>query len=106
LKRFRAEAEAVARIPHANIVQIYSVGAVEGLHFMALEYVDGKDLRDYIARKGRLELPLVLSILRQVAAALHCAHEAGIVHRDIKPANILVTRRGEVKVTTSACPAA
>jgi serine/threonine protein kinase len=99
LKRFRGEAEAVARVPHANIVQIYAVGAVEGLHFMALEYVDGKDLRDYLSRKGRLELSAALSILRQVATALQRAHEAGIIHRDIKPANILVTRRGEVKVT-------
>jgi serine/threonine-protein kinase len=99
LKRFRAEAEAVARIPHANIVQIYTVGDIDGLHFMALEYIDGKDLRDTMSRMGRIEVKAALSILRQVAAALQRAHEGGIIHRDIKPGNILVTRRGEVKVT-------
>jgi serine/threonine-protein kinase len=98
LKRFQAEAEAVARITHPNIVQVYAIGAADGLHFMALEYVDGRDLRDYLARKGPPEVPLALSILRQAAAALQRAGEHGLVHRDIKPENILLTRKGEVKV--------
>jgi serine/threonine-protein kinase len=66
---------------------------------MALEYVDGKNLREYLAKKGTPDLLLVLSILRQVAAGLQRASESGIVHRDIKPENILLTRKGEAKVT-------
>ena len=98
LKRFKAEAEAVARVTHANIVQVYAIGEAEGLHYMALEYVEGRTLRDYIAKKGPLDVPVALSVMRQVAAALQRASESGIVHRDIKPENILLTRKGEVKV--------
>jgi serine/threonine-protein kinase len=98
LARFRAEAEAVAKATHANIVQVYYVGEVDGLPYMALEYVEGKNLREYLAKKGPPELPLALSIMRQVAAALVRAGDLGIVHRDIKPDNILLTRKGEVKV--------
>jgi len=97
-QRFRAEAEAIARITHANIVQVYAFGEEAGLHYMALEYVEGRNLREYLDRKGPPDLPLALSILRQAAAALQRASELGIVHRDIKPENILLTRRGEVKV--------
>ncbi|HEV3143986.1 MAG TPA: serine/threonine-protein kinase [Gemmataceae bacterium] len=98
LKRFRAEAENVARLTHANIVQIYAIGDHEGMPFMALEYVEGRNLRDFINRKGPPELPVSLSIMRQIASALARAGEHGFVHRDIKPENILLTRKGEVKV--------
>jgi serine/threonine-protein kinase len=98
LQRFKAEAEAVARATHANIVQVYAIGECAGLHYMALEYVEGRNLRDFVARKGPPELLLALSIMRQAAAALQRAAELGIIHRDIKPENILLTRKGEVKV--------
>jgi serine/threonine-protein kinase len=98
LQRFQAEAEAVARFTHANVVQVYAIGEANGLHYMALEYVEGRNLRDYLARKGSPDLPVVFSIMRQVAAALQRAGEAGLIHRDIKPENILITRAGEVKV--------
>ena len=97
-QRFQAEAEAVAKLNHANIVQVYASGEIDGLPYMALEYVDGRNLRDYVAKKGPPELPVALSIMRQTAAALHRAGEAGIIHRDIKPENILLTRKAEVKV--------
>ncbi|VTS04100.1 protein kinase domain-containing protein [Tuwongella immobilis] len=99
LRRFQAEAEAVARIVHANIVQVYAIGEQNGLNYMALEFVDGRTLRDYLVRKGTLDLPVALSIMRQVLAALARAHEMGFVHRDIKPENILISRKGEAKVT-------
>ena len=99
LQRFQAEAEAVARISHPNIVQVYAVGEHAGLRFMALEYVEGRNLRDYLDKKGPPELPVALAVIRQVASALQRAGEAGIVHRDVKPDNILLTRRAEAKVT-------
>ncbi len=99
LKRFQAEAEAVARISHPNIVQVYAVGEHDGRRYMALEYVDGRNLRDYLDRKGPPDLPVAVSILKQVAAGLQRASELGLVHRDVKPENILLTRKVEVKVT-------
>jgi serine/threonine-protein kinase len=99
LQRFRAEAEAVARATHANIVQVYAAGVADGIPYIALEYVEGRNLREYLLRKGPPEPPLALSIMRQVCSALQRAGEMGIIHRDIKPDNILLTRRGEVKVT-------
>jgi serine/threonine-protein kinase len=98
LERFRHEAQAVARVTHANIVQVYAWGEAEGVCYMALEFVEGRNLKDYLARKGPPEVVLALSIMRQVGAALLRAAELGIIHRDIKPENILLTRKGEVKV--------
>jgi serine/threonine-protein kinase len=98
LKRFQAEAEAVARVSHANIVGVYAVHDHDGLQYMVLEYVDGWNLRQYVERKGPPELGFAFSIMRQVAAALQRAAEAGLIHRDIKPENILLTRKGEAKV--------
>ncbi len=97
-KRFAVEAEAAAKLTHANIVQIYAFEPHEGMSYMALEYVHGMNLRDHIAKKGPASPRFALKIMEQVAGALHHAAEAGIVHRDIKPDNILLTKRGEVKV--------
>lgn len=98
LQRFQAEAEAVAKLNHPNIVHIHHLGEFEGQRYMVLEYVEGRNLRDHLARRGPPDLAVTLSIIRQVVLALQKAHEEGIVHRDIKPENILVTRRVEVKV--------
>jgi serine/threonine protein kinase len=98
LQRFKAEAEAIARISHANIVQVYAIGEEAGVHYMALEYVEGRNLGEFLTKKGPPDLPLALRIMRQVAAALQRAGELGIIHRDIKPENILITKRGEIKV--------
>jgi len=98
LARFKAEAEAVAKATHANIVQVYAIHEIGGNHIMALEYVEGRNLREFLEKKGPPEVLLGLSIMRQIAAALQRASELGIIHRDIKPENILLTRKGEVKV--------
>ena len=96
--RFQHEARAAAALVHANIVQIYEVGQSGGLHFIAQEYVPGKNLGELLHRESSLDPRLVLDVLRQVAAALCKAAEVGIVHRDLKPENILLSRSGEVKV--------
>ncbi|MBI2808336.1 MAG: serine/threonine protein kinase [Planctomycetes bacterium] len=98
LLRFKAEAENVARATHANIVQIYTIGQANGVNYIALEYVEGRNLREFIEKKGTPELPLGLHVMSQVAAALQRASELGIIHRDVKPENILLTKKGEVKV--------
>ncbi len=98
LKRFKAEALAAAGLSHPNIVQVYVVGEDKGTHFIAQEYVQGYNLREYLHRKGPPDAQLALHIMKQVSAALQAAGQAGIVHRDIKPENIMLTKRGEVKV--------
>src|SRR5271157_3741681 len=98
LSRFEAEATAVAKLNHPNIVHVYTLGYVDGVRFIAMEYVEGTNLREYINKKGALELPLALSIMRQAGQAIGAAGEVGLVHRDIKPENLLLTRKGRAKV--------
>jgi serine/threonine-protein kinase len=98
LRRFEREAQAAASLVHANIVQIHEVGHVDGLHFIVQEYVQGQNLREWLARHGPPLLQQALSIMRQIAAALGKAAEQGVIHRDIKPENIMITTTGEVKV--------
>jgi serine/threonine protein kinase len=99
VKRFEQEAQAAAGLVHPNIVQVFSFGQQDGIHYIAQEYVQGLNLRQFLNRKGPPELLIAYHIMRQVAAALAVAGDAGIVHRDIKPENILITRKGEAKVT-------
>ena len=98
LRRFEREAQAAASLVHANIVQIHEVGHLEGLHYIVQEYVQGQNLREWLARNGPPLLQPALSIMRQIAAALGKAAEQGVIHRDIKPENIMITTTGEVKV--------
>jgi hypothetical protein len=98
LARFESEAWAAATLSHPNIVHIYTLGSIDGLRFIAMEYVAGTNLREYLARRGIPELPLALSIMKQAAVGVGAAGEAGLVHRDIKPENLLLTRKGQVKV--------
>src|SRR5262249_5841885 len=90
LARFRTEAEAAARLQHPNIVQIYEVGEQDGLHYLALEFVDGESLAQKWA--GNPPPPRVAARLVQaLAQAMDYAHQRGVVHGDLKPANILVS---------------
>jgi serine/threonine-protein kinase len=98
VQRFDQEARAAAQLVHPNIVQIYEVGCVEGVHFIAQEYVQGVNLSELLVRRGPPSLAKSLAVLRQVAAALDKAAHQGIVHRDIKPENIMLAASGEVKV--------
>jgi tRNA A-37 threonylcarbamoyl transferase component Bud32 len=99
VRRFHHEAQAAAKLTHANIVQIHEVGQAEGVHYIVQEYVPGRNLKQLLAHRGRpFDAPQVALILRQVAAALQKAADEGIIHRDIKPENIMLSSSGEVKV--------
>lgn len=98
VSRFKFEAQAAARLVHANIVQVYNVGEVDGLQFIAQEYVKGQNLKQYLQRHGAVDVPVAVNLMSQVAAALARAAEEGVTHRDIKPENILLAVTGEAKV--------
>ncbi len=98
LQRFEREAKAAAALNHPNIVQVYDFGEAEGRDYIAMEFIEGDNLSNYIAKTGKVPIPDALAIVEQVALALKAANEKAIVHRDIKPSNILVTRDGRVKV--------
>ncbi len=98
LARFKQEAMMAAGLNHPNIVQVYTIGEEDGFHFIAQEFVQGKNLAAILKSKGVPDLGSSLHVIRQVTSALKAAGQAGIVHRDIKPENILVTKKGEVKV--------
>jgi tetratricopeptide (TPR) repeat protein/tRNA A-37 threonylcarbamoyl transferase component Bud32 len=98
LARFNAEAEAVGRLQHANIVQVYEVGQHDGLPFFSLEYVEGGSLAQKIA--GKPQPPREgAAIVELLARAMAAAHQAGIIHRDLKPANVLLSKDGQPKIT-------
>jgi eukaryotic-like serine/threonine-protein kinase len=97
IRRFRREAHTLARLNHPNICTIYEIEDHEGKPFIAMERLEGTNLKTHIARKT-LETREVLEIAAQIAEALDAAHGAGIVHRDIKPGNIFVGPNGQVKV--------
>lgn len=99
VRRFRQEATAAANVSHANIVQIYDINCVDGIHYIAQEYVKGQNLRQLLTRQASIDTRLALHVMRQVAAALYRAGQKGIIHRDIKPENIMLAPTGEVKVT-------
>lgn len=98
IARFEQEARAAAALIHGNIVQIHEIGCVDGIHFIAEEYVGGPTLKHWLEARGPFSAEQGVSLLSQVAAALGVAHQKGVVHRDIKPDNLLLTPAGEVKV--------
>jgi serine/threonine protein kinase len=88
--RFVRESRLAAAADHPNIIPIYEAGDADGLLYLAMRFVRGVDLRNELDRRGPLPVPEALDVLRQTAAALDAAHEAGLVHRDVKPANVLL----------------
>jgi serine/threonine-protein kinase len=98
LSRFKNEARAAGRLHHPNIVGIYEYGEEEEVAFIAMEYVDGIGLREYLDRKAHFEFGQLVNIMGQLLQALEFAHDRGVVHRDIKPANLIMTAKGELKV--------
>lgn len=96
--RFKQEAMMAAGLNHPNIVQVYTIGEEDGLHYIAQEFVQGQDLATMLKGRGKPDVASALHLMRQVASALKASGHAGIVHRDIKPENIMITKKGEVKV--------
>jgi serine/threonine protein kinase/tetratricopeptide (TPR) repeat protein len=97
LKRFEREARLASSLDHPNICTIFDLNDIEGVHFIAMQYVEGKNVRELV--NGRpLDLRSALTITIQVADALAAAHERGIVHRDVKAGNVMVTPAGQVKI--------
>ena len=99
VERFRREAQAAANLSHPNIVSIYDWGEEEGTYFIVMEYIEGRTLGQVIRSGGPLQPERAADIGADVAAALHYAHESGVIHRDVKPGNVLVSTTGVVKVT-------
>ena len=97
LGRFKREAHLLAALNHPNIAAIYGLEEADGKPFLALELVEGEDLKERLAR-GAIPVDEALEIAKQIAEALEEAHNKGIVHRDLKPANVKLTPDGKVKV--------
>src|SRR5437762_11098148 len=99
VERFRREAKNAAALSHPNIVSIYDRGEAEGTYYIAMEFLDGRSLKELIVGRGAAPINVALEYARQILPALRFAHRHGIVHRDIKPHNALVDGDGRVKVT-------
>lgn len=97
--RFYQEAKAAGRLSHPNIVTIYDVGKSDEIAYIAMEFLQGRELRDILNDGKRLPVEQVINIVAQVAQGLAYAHEYGVVHRDVKPSNIMIVRDGHVKIT-------
>jgi eukaryotic-like serine/threonine-protein kinase len=97
-QRFRREAEAIGRLSHPNIVSVYDLGQEAGQLYMAMELLEGEDLKTLIEARAPMPIACRVRILVHICAGLAYAHSKGVVHRDIKPANILVTSEGTVKI--------
>lgn len=98
-KRFQREALSATSLAHPNIVSVYDVGEDGEMHYIVMEYINGKTLKKYIQEYAPLSPARAVHIMKQLTSAIAHAHENGIVHRDIKPQNIMVDENGDVKVT-------
>jgi serine/threonine-protein kinase len=99
VERFKREARSVAQLQHPNIVTVIDRGEEDGCQYIVFEYIDGENLKEYVVRKGRLDVREALEIAVEVARGLAFAHEQGLIHRDVKPQNILLNGDGRAKVT-------
>ncbi|MBA3245035.1 MAG: Stk1 family PASTA domain-containing Ser/Thr kinase [Actinobacteria bacterium] len=98
VERFRREAQSAAGLNHPNIVSIFARGHAEGTYYIAMEYVEGRTLKELIVARGPSPIGIAIDYSRQILSALRFAHRSGIVHRDIKPHNVIVDGDGRVKV--------
>ena len=99
IERFRREAESAAGLSHPNVVSIYDRGEAGGTYYIAMEYLEGKTLKELLVSRGPTPVRVAIDYTRQILSALDFAHRNGIVHRDIKPHNVVVAPDGRLKVT-------
>lgn len=99
IARFRQEADSAAALEHPNIVPIYVVDEADGLHYIAMKFIDGRTLKEVIHERGTLPVDETIRLVEQVASALDYAHSRGVIHRDIKPSNMMLDRSGWVYLT-------
>ncbi|HET9495990.1 MAG TPA: protein kinase, partial [Chloroflexia bacterium] len=98
--RFTIEARTAAGLSHPNIVDVYDFGeSPDGSMWIAMQYVEGQNLKDVLHRRGRMTAAEVVQVVQQVCAALSVAHAKGLIHRDVKPQNIMIDRAGDVRLT-------
>lgn len=98
IERFYREARSMAKLDHPHVVRGYAVGEADGIHYVAMEFIDGRSLHDWMKKLARIEIGDAVHVAIRCAEALEHAHELNIIHRDIKPDNVLVTKSGIVKV--------
>jgi serine/threonine-protein kinase len=99
VERFKREARSAARLQHPNIVTVIDRGEDDGRQYIVFEHVDGENLKEFLVRKGRLDVREALEVVLEIARALSFAHGHGLVHRDVKPQNVLLNGDGRAKVT-------
>ncbi|MBL8848751.1 MAG: protein kinase [Planctomycetaceae bacterium] len=99
VERFKREARAGAKIDHPHVVRCFAVGEARGLHYVAMELIDGQSMQNWLNDLGKISIPDALHVTLLCAEALKHAHELNMIHRDIKPDNILITKKGVVKVS-------
>lgn len=99
IRRFQREAKSVSDLSHPNIVEVYDVGEEDGQHYIVMEYIDGKTLKQLLQKRGSLTVPEVVDIMTQLTDGMAAAHDAYIIHRDIKPQNIMILDNGMIKIT-------
>src|SRR4028119_761579 len=99
VERFRREASAAAGLQHPNVVQVYDRGNWDGTSYIAMEFLEGRNLKQIIRERGVLEPDLAIDIAVQILRAIRFAHKRGIIHRDIKPPNVIVDAEGRARGT-------
>ena len=99
IRRFQREAKSVSDLTSPNIVEVYDVGEEDGQHYIVMEYIEGKTLKQLIQKRGALTVPEVVDIMAQLTDGLAQAHDSYIIHRDIKPQNIMILDNGIIKIT-------
>lgn len=99
IRRFEREAQSVSNLSHPNIVEVYDVGVEDGNHYIVMEYIEGKTLKQLLKKRESLTLTEVIDIMTQLTDGIAHAHESYIIHRDIKPQNIMIEDNGLIKIT-------
>ena len=99
VRRFQREALSASSLSHPNIVEVYDVGEDNSQYYIVMEYIEGKQLKEVLRKRGKLTISEVIDIMQQIADGLTIAHDSYIIHRDIKPQNIMILENGLVKIT-------